>query len=152
MMFSMSPCCRKSAVRRLEREDGFTLIELLVVLIIIGLLAAIAIATFTGQQNKAHDAEAKSAAKTAQLAMETYYVEHKSYSGRDGRRAREPPAGAAGRSRASLIQQATSNQFELSTSSTSTNPVTFTVARSAAERSHAPAPPRTTGGCKGGVW
>ena len=76
----MRPCL-KPALRRLEGESGFTLIELLVVLIIIGLLAAIAIASFTGQQDKAHDADAKVAARSAQIAMETYYVDHRSYSG-----------------------------------------------------------------------
>ena len=151
MMFSMSPCCRKSAVRRLEREDGFTLIELLVVLIIIGLLAAIAIATFTGQQNKAHDAEAKSAAKTAQLAMETYYVEHKSYQGATvGELESLQPALRDAPSLA--VQQATSNQFELSTSSTSTNSVTYTVARSSSGTISRTCAPANTGGCKGGVW
>ena len=151
MMFSMSPCCRKVAVRRLEREDGFTLIELLVVLIIIGLLAAIAIATFTGQQNKAHDAEAKSAAKTAQLAMETYYVEHKSYAGATvGELESLQPALRDAPSLA--VTQATSNQFELSTSSTSTNSVTYTVARSGSGTIARSCAPANTGGCKGGVW
>ena len=132
-------------------EDAFTLIELLVVLIIMGILAAIAIASFTGQQNKAHDAEAKSAARSAQLAMETYFVDHKSYAGAtvsDLQKLQPSLADAPGLA----IQEATSNQFQLSTSSTSTSPVTFTVARSAGGTTAHTCTPADAGGCNSGVW
>jgi len=152
MMFSMSTSGRKRAARELMREDGFTLIELLVVLIIIGILAAIAIATFTGQQNKAHDAEAKAAARTAQLAMETYFVDHKSYSGATVAEL-ESVQPALTDAPNLAIQLATSNQYQLSTSSTSTNSVTFSVIRSANGTITRSCTPANTGGCKaGGVW
>jgi type IV pilus assembly protein PilA len=152
MIFQMHTLrCRISKVRRLYGEDGVTLIELLVVLIIIGLLAAIAIAAFTGQQNKAHDAEAKAAAKSAQLAMETYYVEHKSYQGVtvSELQSLQPALNDAP---SLAIQQATSNEFQLSTSSTSTDPVTFTVARSPSGTISRTCTPPNAGGCKGGLW
>ena len=59
-----------------DRESGFTLIELLVVMLILGILAAIAIPAFFNQRDKATDADAKSAARTAQTAMETYATDN----------------------------------------------------------------------------
>jgi len=57
---------------RSQGEGGFTLVELLVVMLILGLLAAIAIPSFFNQREKAKDADAKAAARTAQTAIETY--------------------------------------------------------------------------------
>jgi type IV pilus assembly protein PilA len=59
-----------------DREAGFTLIELLVVMLILGILAAIAIPAFFNQRDKAKDASAKSMARTAETAMETYATDH----------------------------------------------------------------------------
>lgn len=57
-------------------ESGFTLVELLVVMLILGLLAAIAIPAFFDQRNKARDADAKSLARTAQTAIETFATDN----------------------------------------------------------------------------
>jgi len=59
-----------------EREEGFTLIELLVVIIIIGILAAIAIPVFLNQRQKGYDAQAKSDARNAATAEETYLTDN----------------------------------------------------------------------------
>jgi type IV pilus assembly protein PilA len=64
---------------RAHSEKGFTLIELLVVILIIGILAAIALPAFLNQRGKAQDTEAKSAARTAQTAMETWYTDEQDY-------------------------------------------------------------------------
>jgi type IV pilus assembly protein PilA len=65
---------------RAQSEKGFTLIELLVVILIIGILAAIALPAFLNQRGKAQDTEAKSSARTAQTAMETWYTDEQDYS------------------------------------------------------------------------
>lgn len=138
--------------RLVPEERGVTLIELLVVLIIIGLLAAIGIAAFANQQDKAHDADAKTHARSAQTAMESYFVEHRTYAGAT-RAALEEQQTSLRDANDLVIVTATSNEFEVETSSTSTNPVTFRVHRlptGTIERTCAPA---DAGSCRpDGVW
>jgi type IV pilus assembly protein PilA len=64
-----------------RNEAGYTLIEILVVILIVGILAAMALPAFLNQRGKAHDAEAKSQARTAQLAFEAIYTDDQDYTG-----------------------------------------------------------------------
>lgn len=72
MITAIHNSLRAKRQRLEDNEGGFTLIELLVVVLIIGILAAIAIPVFLGQQNQAKDAAAKSDLGNAKVALISY--------------------------------------------------------------------------------
>jgi general secretion pathway protein G len=58
---------------------GFTIVELLVVIVVIGILAAITIVSYTGLSNKATVSSLQSDLSTAKKQLNLYYVDHSAY-------------------------------------------------------------------------
>jgi prepilin-type N-terminal cleavage/methylation domain-containing protein len=65
-------------------RDGFTIVELLIVIVVIAILAAISVVTYTGIQNRANDSSVQSDIKNLAKQFELYRAENDVY-----------PAGAA---------------------------------------------------------
>ena len=65
----------------LRRTDGFTLVELLMVLVIVGILLAIAVASYLGFRNRASDAAAKQELRAALPSVYAYSTDHEGFGG-----------------------------------------------------------------------
>lgn len=62
-----------------NKQQGFTIVELLIVIVVIGILAALVITTFTGIQQKARDTERQTDIKALQGQIEAYYAQKSNY-------------------------------------------------------------------------
>ncbi len=62
-----------------SKQQGFTIVELLIVIVVIGILAALVITTFTGIQKKARDTERNTDIKALHGQVEAYYATKSNY-------------------------------------------------------------------------
>lgn len=62
-----------------SKQQGFTIVELLIVIVVIGILAALVITTFTGIQQKARNTERETDIKALQGQIEAYYAQNGRY-------------------------------------------------------------------------
>jgi len=62
-----------------QKQHGFTIVELLIVIVVIGILAALVITTFTGIQQKARNTERQTDIKALYGQVEAYYAQKGNY-------------------------------------------------------------------------
>jgi type IV pilus assembly protein PilE len=63
----------------MKKERGLTLIELLIVIVIVGILAAVAIPTYTGYTQRGRRADAKTALEQLRASQEVFRAENGRY-------------------------------------------------------------------------
>ena len=62
-----------------NKQSGFTIVELLIVIVVIGILAALVVTTFSGIQQKARNTERETDIKAVHGQVEAYYAQNGKY-------------------------------------------------------------------------
>lgn len=62
-----------------NKQSGFTIVELLIVIVVIGILAALVITTFSGVQRRARNTERETDIKAVHGQVEAYYASNGIY-------------------------------------------------------------------------
>ena len=153
---------RRRIVTTRAREDqrGFTLLEVLVVMLVLGILAAIALPMFLGQQDKGQDAEAKSNARNLVSQVVSCFAPSEDYSQCDTQAELGGNLGipyGAGPGEAAVTDSG-QNSFTITAVSKATTGGTnntFSIVRASTgvtSRACTAGPGLNGGGCKNGTW
>ncbi|HSW36740.1 MAG TPA: prepilin-type N-terminal cleavage/methylation domain-containing protein [Candidatus Saccharimonadales bacterium] len=62
-----------------RKQQGFTIVELLIVIVVIGILAALVITTYTGIQAKARNSKRQTDVQSIQTQLEAYFAQNGHY-------------------------------------------------------------------------
>ena len=62
-----------------KKQQGFTIVELLIVIVVIGILAALVITTYTGIQAKARNSNRQTDVNSVQTQLEAYFAQNGHY-------------------------------------------------------------------------
>jgi type IV pilus assembly protein PilE len=73
------PNVRPTLAASRAREGGFSLIELLIAVVVVGVLLAVALPTFSSSQRKSRRSDAMAALSAVQLAQERWRSNHTTY-------------------------------------------------------------------------
>jgi prepilin-type N-terminal cleavage/methylation domain-containing protein len=66
-------------LRKRDLQKGFTIVELLIVIVVIGILAALVLNTFSGVQRRARDTERVTDINSLATQLEVYYNDNGNY-------------------------------------------------------------------------